>query len=215
MAQGQSPHLGEMGEISSEELACRTQAGSSACFEELVNRYEGRLLNFLVRRTRYIEEAEDLLQDTFARAYHKIKQYNPKWRFSTWLFTIAGRLAYNQRRRPHKQSLDEAQLPWAKEHNPLTIVARQEEKENLWALAEELLSQKQFTALWFRYVEGMSIKEIARVMGKTQNYIKVVLFRSRSLLAKKLKGRGMAGRSASPNRPDIEVPSVRERLGGK
>ena len=215
MAKAQPSHGEKLGEVSAEELARRTQAGSSACFEELVNRYEGRLLNFLVRRTQHREEAEDLLQETFVRAYRKIEQYNSKWRFSTWLFTIAARLAYDQQRKPHKRSFDEIQLISDEEHNPLTIVVRQEEKENLWALADELLSQKQFTALWFRYVEEMSIKEIARAMGKTQNHIKVILFRSRSLLGKNLKGTEMAGGTAIPNRPAIEGRSVRERLGGK
>ena len=215
MAQGQSPHLGEMRDISSEELARRTQAGSSACFEELVNRYEGRLLNFLVRRTQYTEEAEDLLQETFARAYRRIGYYNPKWKFSTWLFTIASRLACNHRRKVRRPSLENAGLHADEAANPWAIVSQQEEKENLWGLAGELLSENQFTALWLRYSEGMPVKEIAQVMGKSQNNIKVLLFRSRSLLAKKFKGRESASGSSVPNRSAIEAVSVRQNLGGK
>jgi RNA polymerase sigma-70 factor (ECF subfamily) len=192
MAQGQSPHLGEDGNISSEELACRAQAGSSVCFEELVKRYEGKLLNFLAQRTQRAEDAEDLLQETFARAYRRIGYYNPKWKFSTWLFTIASRLACNHRRKVRRPSLENVSLHADEVANPWAIVSQQEEKENLWGLAGELLSENQFTALWFRYSEGMPIKEIAKVMGKSQNNIKVLLFRSRSLLAKKLKGRESA-----------------------
>ena len=76
--------------LSDEELACRTQAGSSACFGELVRRHEQRLLRFLMQRTRHLHDAEDLLQDTFARAYQRIGSYNPAWRLSTWRPHVTG-----------------------------------------------------------------------------------------------------------------------------
>ena len=173
----------EIKELSNEELALRVREGSAECFEELVRRFEGQLLKFLCHRGQTTHEAEDLLQDTFVRAYNKIEQYNSRWKFSTWLFTIAGRLACDQRRRPQKQSLDEVPEPSSKAENPLTIVSQEEEKENLWKLAAELLSEDQYTALWLRYSEDMSVKEVSRVMGKTQSNVKVLLFRGRSALA--------------------------------
>ena len=215
MSEAQSPHLGEMGELSSEELACRTQAGSSACFERLVKRYEGRLLHFLLQRTQYAEDAEDLLQETFARAYRRIKYYNPKWKFSTWVFTIAWRLACNHRRRTRRPSLADASWRPDEISNPWAIVSEREEKENLWALVGKLLSEKQFTALWFRYVEAMPIKEIAEVMGKNQNHIEMLLFRSRSLLAKKLKGTSVAEAVGQLRQTATKVQPTRYRQGDK
>ncbi len=99
-------------QLSDEELARRTQAGSSACFGEVVRRHGDRLLRFLIYRTRSVQDAEDLLQDTFARAYQRIESYDPRWKLTTWLYTIAARLAYSLRRRPTVQPLlDPAQRP--------------------------------------------------------------------------------------------------------
>ena len=63
------------------------------CFAELVGRFETRIFNFLRRRTTVATDAEDLTQDTFMRAWERIGQYEPGRRFSTWLFTVAARLA--------------------------------------------------------------------------------------------------------------------------
>ena len=188
----------EIKELSNEELALRTQEGSPECFEELVKRFEGRLLGFLGRRGGQAQEAEDLLQDTFVRAYHKIEQYHPKWRFSTWLFTIARRLAYDRRKKLDRQSLEQAEAATTDQYNPLRIVSDKEEKENLWSLANELLSKDQFTALWLKYSEDMSIKEIAKIMNKTQSYVKVLLFRARNRLAVNLKPNAVSKRASMP-----------------
>ena len=210
------PHLGDRGGLSSEELACHTQAGSSACFEELVTRFEGRLLHFLAQRSRNVHEAEDLLQETFARAYHKIEKYDSRWRFSTWLFTIAARLACNQRRKPSRQSLEDVHLLPAEGDDPLTIVARQEEKNNLWTLAAELLNENQYTALWLQYAQGMSVKEVSKVMGKTQTNVKVLLFRGRFALARNLRITNSAGRVGYDTKPTGSSRYVSPaRMGGE
>ena len=199
MAKAQPPHGEKLGELSSEELACRTQAGSLACFGELVKRYEGRLLSFLIQRTGQVQDGEDLLQETFARAYQRIRFYDPSWKFSTWLFTIALRLACSHHRKPRSLSLDDARLLPAAECDPFVIVSQQEEKENLWALAAELLSKNQYMALWLRYAEGMSVKQISRVMCKTQTHVKVLLFRGRSSLARNPRVAAIAERTGPVN----------------
>lgn len=191
-------------ELSNEELALRTQEGSPECFEELVKRFEGRLLGFLGRRGGQAQEAEDLLQDTFTRAYHKIEQYDPKWRFSTWLFTIARRMACDQRKGLKRQSLALAEAVTTDQYNPLRIVQQKEEKENLWSLANKLLSGDQFTALWLRYSEDMSIKQIAKIMNKTQSYTKVLLFRARNRLAGNLKPDAVSKR-ATISKPRVDA----------
>ncbi len=84
-------------------LAARARSGCLTSFTELVERFEGRLFNFLLRRTRSIADAEDLAQETFVRAWRAIGQYNPRWQFSTWLFTIAHRLAVTEYRRRSRE----------------------------------------------------------------------------------------------------------------
>lgn len=85
---------------SAEECAdCARIHGCAACFEELVRRFQSPLLHFLIRRIGSHHDAEDLLQETFMIAHRKISDYRSSWRFSTWLFTIAHRLAVSKKRR--------------------------------------------------------------------------------------------------------------------
>jgi RNA polymerase sigma-70 factor (ECF subfamily) len=181
--------------LSDEELACQTQAGSSACFAELVGRYEQRLLRFLIQRTHHVQDAEDLLQDTFARAYQRIDSYDPTWKVSTWLFTIASRLACSFHRKASAKPLLEPGQQASGCPDPSAIAARNEERENLWALAAQVLSVNQYTALWLRYAEEMSVKEISRVMKKTQSHVKVLLFRGRGGLGRRLQRSEARGRT--------------------
>ncbi|MBN2270051.1 MAG: sigma-70 family RNA polymerase sigma factor, partial [Sedimentisphaerales bacterium] len=92
---------GELRALSAEDLARRSQLGCRASFAELVERYGTGLLRFLRRRTNNLHDAEDLVQDTFVRAYANIHGYRSTYKFSTWLFTIARNLACTRLRRQH------------------------------------------------------------------------------------------------------------------
>ena len=81
-----------------EELAARAAEGSRTAFEELVSRYSPRLFHFLRSRSGAGEDVEDLVQETFLKAYRNIGRYDPSRRFSTWLYTIAFRLAISRHR---------------------------------------------------------------------------------------------------------------------
>ena len=87
-----------------EELALEAQQGSVAAYSELVRVFEGRLYNFLLRRVGSAADAEDLTQEAFLRAWQRLGTYRPKWRFSTWLFTIAFRLAVDESRRRKREA---------------------------------------------------------------------------------------------------------------
>jgi RNA polymerase sigma-70 factor (ECF subfamily) len=168
--------------MDSEELAWRAKQGCQASFTELVHRYAPRLQVFLRRKTRHRHEVEDLVQDTFIKAYQNLGRYDDSWKFSTWLFTIATRLASSRRRRRERQSgvLDLPLQVYTDE-----AVDRREQRESLWAKVAEL-PDSQREALWLRYAEDMSIKEIAMAMGRSQVCVKVLLYRARAGLAKQL-----------------------------
>ncbi len=169
--------------ISAEELACLARQGSSAAFGELVDRFGGRLLTYLHHKTGSWHDAEDLVQETFVRAYQNLDRFREVQRFSTWLFTIASRLAISHFRRSRaEKTLPEMESVTA---GPVAELTRRETKRSLWKAAKGL-SANQFEVLWLKYSEGMAIKEIARVMGKTPVYVKVLLYRARINLAKRL-----------------------------
>ena len=81
------------------QLACRTQSGCTDSYNELVRRHGARLLRYISFRIRDQHEAEDLLQETFVRAYERIGRYDAKWSFSTWIYTIASRILISHYRR--------------------------------------------------------------------------------------------------------------------
>src|SRR5580704_10768942 len=78
---------------------CARLRSCRSCFEELVRRFEAPLLHFLIRRAASRHDAEDLLQESFLVAYRNLGRYQSSWKFGTWLFTIANRLAVSSRRR--------------------------------------------------------------------------------------------------------------------
>jgi RNA polymerase sigma-70 factor, ECF subfamily len=186
-----------------EQLAVRAQEGSLAAFSALVEQFDGRLFNFLLKKVGSAADAEDLAQDTFVRAWQRIAQYNPRWRFSTWLFTIGGRLAASKYRDrpapPVSLTADRVQ-----NRPPATDrLVRREERLRIWSIVEARVPAEQHAALWLRYAEDMSIGDVARVLGKSEVAVRVMLFRARGVLAEHL---------ADPER-DQQRTSTPERCG--
>jgi len=169
------------------QLACETQAGCTDAFNELVRRHGGRLLRFISVRIGDKHEAEDLLQETFVRAYERIVQYDQKWSFSTWIYTIASRIMSGHYRR--EGMVTAGDLPFSREggENPSDVLIRREEGRSLWLLARNSLSEEQYSAIFLRYGEGMSIREISHVLNRKPGHVKVILFRSREKLRGELK----------------------------
>jgi RNA polymerase sigma-70 factor (ECF subfamily) len=172
---------------SDEQLAASAASGSLAAFTQILQRYERRVYNFVFRRLPCSADAEDVTQETFVRAWQRIDQYRPRHRFSTWLFTIAARLTINHlrsadRHRRHLGDFHAMRSHTAQEDDPAVLVAAREETGNIWSLAAACLSEEQLAALWLRYAEDLSIREIATVFGRTAVGVRVMLFRARTKL---------------------------------
>lgn len=181
-----------------EELAVMAQRDHVSAFAELVTRFESRLFNFLLRRTGSAATAEDIAQEAFVRAWERIGSYDPTWRFSTWIFTIASRMAVSSHRRRRASGPVEAADRVGRRDPDLgdiEHVAR--EGSRLWSLAQRVLGEDQHTTLWLRYAEDMSIGEIATVTGRTQVGVRVTLFRARQRLAQAARDAGMAERAGT------------------
>jgi len=185
--------------LSAEELARRSQQGCDVSFAELVERYGVRLLRFLRHRTNNLHDAEDLVQDTFVRAYANIARYRSTYKFSTWLFTIARNLACSRLRRQHRgKPVLQAK---AAEPRPSEKIVQRETRQGLWATAQTL-SSNQYQALWLRYAEDMPIREIAKVMCKSQVSVKVTLCRARVRLAETLQN--MAAKEVASGKASLK-----------
>jgi RNA polymerase sigma-70 factor (ECF subfamily) len=185
-------------EPSSEQLAERSQAGCLESFGQLLLRYENPVFNFLHQLARNRQDAEDLTQETFLRAYQSLYRYNPSLSFATWLFTIARRAAASHfRAATHFEELPADDQ--AVEADPAKLLESQDEQNSIWRRARAL-KPKQFEVLWLRYQEGFSVAETARIMRTNQIHVKVLLHRARANLSAMLAARGLAS-VESGNRP--------------
>ena len=176
-------------------LMLRVRDDDSQAFAELVELYHHRLVAVMHHLVGNNEEAEDLAQEVFLRVYRGRKNYHPKAKFSTWLYTIANNLALNilrtrQRRptiplnvrdsgplgpRPAEQLvLDRGDQPQDRmQKQELTAVVQQ---------ALDTLNERQRIAVVLNKFEDMNYAEIAEVMGLTTKAVKSLLSRARENL---------------------------------
>ncbi len=163
---------------SERDLIDAARDGSVLAFTELVLAHRSRLLRFLLTRCPTYADAEDALQDTLLNAFRYLSSYDPRWRFSTWLYRIAVRNALKLHR--PGEALDEE--PADPAADPLQHCIDASERENLWLTARRVLADDVCTALWLRYVEDMSVNDVAAVLDRSASWTKVNLMRARRSL---------------------------------
>lgn len=177
------------------KLVADVLAGRQDRFSGLVERYQGRLVNYLFRMLRNYEEANDLAQDVFIKIYQALDRYDPKYKFSTWLFRVAQNAAIDKIRKRRLQlvSMDrptdddddrgwefpsDDPDPYADLRNTERGVAIQEAIEGLpWEYRELIV---------LRHFGEMTYDEIAQLKEMPLGTVKNKLFRARQLLKKSL-----------------------------
>ena len=162
------------------------KAGSADAFADLVQSYPVRLVRFLLTRSASHADAEDALQDTLIAAYRYLHSYDPRWRFSTWLYRIAIRNAQKIR----TENVVEFGDLGDEESDPLLQCIASSETENLWVSARRVLSDEVFAATWLRYAEDMSINDISQALDRSASWTKVNLLRARKALDAELNSQG-------------------------
>ena len=99
MARQEADHLPRPGDDTDEHLMLRVGRGERAAFDEIVRRYSRKMVNVAYQIVGEREQAEDIAQETFLRAYKSAARYTEMAKFSTWLYTIAINLCRNELRR--------------------------------------------------------------------------------------------------------------------
>jgi RNA polymerase sigma-70 factor (ECF subfamily) len=177
-------------------LMLQVRDDNAAAFEELVLRYQGRLMTVLEQLVQKRDLAEDLTQEVFLRVFRARKTYQPGAKFSTWLFTIANNAASNAlrslaRRREvnvsPRSDRDVAPDPldqMALEASSLMPARQldQSERAQIVRRAIQALSERQRLALLLSKFEGMSYAEIGETMGLSPQAVKSLLSRARTNL---------------------------------
>lgn len=168
-------------------LIAAAKRGSIRAYTELVSLYREGLLRFLVSKSPSYADAEDALQDTLINAYRFISSYDSKWRFSTWLYRIAINNLSRIRATEPASKVGLGDLS-DEEGGPLEQCIAASERQNLWLSAKRILSDEVYTAMWLRYVEDMSVNDIAAILERSVSWTKVNLLRARRQLDADLNG---------------------------
>jgi RNA polymerase sigma-70 factor, ECF subfamily len=196
-------------------LMLRVRDEEPRAFEELVEKYQHRLVAVLHHLVGNAEEAEDLAQEVFLRIYKARKKYRARAKFSTWLFTIANNLALNALRSKRRK----AAVPLdASDSGPLgprpaeRLVRDRGEQPSQHLQQQELaavirraldgLNERQRAAVLLNKFEEMNYAEIAEVMGLTTKAVKSLLSRARSNLRLALQDYIYMDGEAIPNAND-------------
>ena len=174
------------------DLVGRTRAGDQDAYSQLMAHYQGPILNFVYRLVGNQDEAEDIAQDVFVRAYQKLEQFgyrSSRDRFSTWLFQLARNAAIDVLRRRQRrpvESLDEFPL-----YAPVVVGdpasdAGNREQEQAIASAIAELPEDQRTALVLSIYEGQSSADIAEIMNSSVKSVESRIYRARQHLRQRL-----------------------------
>ncbi len=169
--------------------------GQSRAFDELVARYQARLLNFIYRTIGDRERAEDLVQEVFIRIYRHLHRFDQTKKFSTWAYTIASNLAKNELRNRSRNPLvlfQTIKKHWDADHRPLQFEdssSRPDDmfhKRHLRALVEQSVGQlpeHHRVVFVLRELEGKTYEEIAEITGCNLGTVKSRLNRARNNFA--------------------------------
>lgn len=187
-----------------EALVRSVLSGDRDRFELLVERYQTRLVNYLYRMVRNLEEAHDLTQEVFIRVYQALDRYDSQYRFSTWLFRVAQNAAIDviRKRRiqlvPLTRRADEGsdatvdlELPDGQPSALDTLQGRELDASIRSAI--DALPWEYRELILLRHYGELAYEEIAEVKAMPLGTVKNKLFRARQMLKQQLLGPRDAG----------------------
>ena len=173
-----------------EELVAAILDGEAALYTDLVERYRGRLINYLNRFLGNVQESEELSQEVFLRVYRALDRYNPRYRFSTWLFRVAKNAAIDliRKRRlklvPIQRVGVDGQVKErefeSEERDPYRTLRNVERRQAIGA-AIDGLKEEYRELIQLRHFAEMTYEEIAEFKGMPLGTVKNKLFRGRRM----------------------------------
>jgi len=184
-------------EESDRELVERVQAGDKQAFDLLVLRYQQKLVKLISRYVRDPQEAMDVAQEAFIKAYRAIPGFRGESSFYTWLYRIGVNTAKNhlvaQGRRPPDSDVDAQDAErfdidtMLREQDTPEAEAYRDEVERTVVEAIAELPEELRTAVTLRELEGLSYQEIAQVMECPVGTVRSRIFRAREAIDKRLR----------------------------
>jgi RNA polymerase sigma-70 factor, ECF subfamily len=163
------------------ELVRAAVAGDAQAARELVRLFHRPIFRFVSRMTGHEQDAEDITQETFVKAFRSLDRVDTTRPLINWLFTIARRTALNHFR-SKKQWVELPPESPSEGPGPRQEVERQEAVEGVWAKARRVLSAAEYEVLWMRFGENLSTAEAAKAAGRSTTSIKTLIYRARQRL---------------------------------
>jgi RNA polymerase sigma-70 factor (ECF subfamily) len=174
----------------------RARSGDSDAFRLLVEQHSRAVFRLAFRMTGNEEDAEDVVQETFLRAYRQLDKYEARSSFATWLYRIASNYSLDlirmrkrhedRRERGSNEDHDILQSIPVDSPSPDRIVYGSEVQHKVNVALNELSAQER-TAFVLRHFEGMSIEEIGNTLGTGTNATKHSIFRAVQKLRRSLE----------------------------
>ncbi|MEO8430411.1 MAG: sigma-70 family RNA polymerase sigma factor [Acidobacteriota bacterium] len=181
------------------EIVRRVLAGEEDLFGLLVRRYQARVLSHVARMIGNRDDAMDLSQEILVKVFQALDRYNPEYKFSTWLFRIAGNAAIDhlRKRRPRTVPLESTDprgdgrvsSPEYKtaDLDPYALLRNSERGEAITRAIEGLPAEFR-ELIGLRHFTGLSYEEIAEIKAMPLGTVKNKLFRARAVLKERLAG---------------------------
>lgn len=180
-----------------EELVAATLDGDHDAYGELVARYQGRLVNYLYRLVRNSDDAHDVAQEVFIKVYQALDRFDPRYRFSTWLFRVGQNAAIDRLRKRrlklvslHRRDDGEEGRDWelpSPDRGPYREVRNLERGAAIHEAIADLPDEYR-ELISLRHFGELSYDEIAQLKEMPLGTVKNKLFRGRQMLKEKLAG---------------------------
>lgn len=176
-------HIGCMNQPDDSIYIAKVLSGDGASFSYLVDRYQDMVYGLALKMLRNEEDAEEMAQDCFVKAYRSLASYRQQSKFSTWLYRITynGCISLLRKRKLEVRSMDEQQLS-DRDEARLNEQLTQMDKamvEKLLQEALEKLPELEQVLITLYYYEDQKVEEISHITGLTESNVKVKIHRAR------------------------------------
>lgn len=178
--------------LNDNEIINQVLRGEQALYAELIKRYQNLVFTITYRYTQNREDAEEIAQDVFVKAYRSLADFRGDAKFSTWLYTITSTtcITFLRKKKLKVQSLDHTPVFERAASQASGMQANQVEQKSKWQMvnkAIQLLSADDAKLITLFYKGEQSLEEIGQIMQLEPNTVKVRLHRARTRLKEKME----------------------------